>query len=346
MKYHCFIIDTSTQRKVEIPFSSIQIVDELNKGKQCTITMSYEAVRKIAAVYGQSVHFLLSGALREITVEKDTSRIYYGVISDLSLQQNQQGDIGLTIASVGFFSLFAKRRTGVKRVFTNTDAGQIAWTIINESQQSDLPYSNFGITQGLIQTSVSRDRTFRFASVKDEIEQMSNLNLKNGFDLEINDLKQFNVYYPQKGQDRPQIVLDEENILSWRYRKPLILSLANKVHVVGNGFNDDVLYVTRESSSDYKTTFKLLEEVVSERDVITSATLQDKGDRFLLDNQSPRVELQLTHLDDELDVLTYEVGDSVRVQIAELEIANISKRIYKRSMQISDPQTIVTLDLK
>lgn len=342
-----FVRDVSTGDIFQLPFNNITITEELNVGSSVRVSLEFRAVDEIARYYGTDILFIFTGGLRELFVEKDSAKIYLGVITDFDISKDNTGKITFNVASVGFFSVLNKRRTANKRVFVNTDAGQIARTLIDESQTSDPPFSDLGITFGVIQPSVNRDRTYRFANIKQEITQMSNNNLKNGFDFEIDNNKVFNVFFPFKGSERPNIVLDEQNILSWGMRKPLVLSLTNKVYVVGAGFNDDVLFVTRNSPNEFKATFKLLEEVLSERQIITTETLDDKGDKFLSDNQSPILGLTITHLDGQPDILSYEVGDSLKFSIEELGIENIFKRVFRRIIKIdSNEAAIVAIDLK
>lgn len=339
--------DVSTGNLYDLPFNSITVAEELNVGSEARLVLEFRATRQIAEKYSIDVPFLFTGGLREISIEKDGTKIYLGVITDFNLQKDNKGTLKMDIASVGFFSLLAKRRTGSKRIFSNTDAGQIAKALIDESQTSDLPFSDFGITFGTIQASVNRDRTFRFANIKQEITQLSNNNLKNGFDFDLDNNKIFNVFFPQKGSNRPNLVLDRQNILSWGIRKPLVLSLTNKVHVIGAGFDDEVLFVTRNSPNDYKSTFKLLEEALADRLIITAETLNDKGDRFLLDNQAPILGLTITHLDGQPNILDYEVGDLLKINIEELGIVNVFKRVFRRTLRIDSNATIiVTIDLK
>lgn len=339
-----YVKNPSTEDVFELPYLSISFTEELNIGKDAKFSFDYKAVNEVALAYGTTASFMFTSGIREIYVEKNGVKVYLGVISDYTLGKDAQGNMKLDIASVGYMALFSKRRTGAKRVFSNTEAGDIAWTLINESQTSDNPYSDFGITRGTTITSVNRDRTFRFANVKDEIVQMSNLNLKNGFDFDIDNTKKFNTYYPEKGSVRADIVLDEGNIVSWGYRKPLILSLANKVYVLGEGFNDDILYVTRNSDNAFKTTFKLLEEVLSERNIITSETLNDKGDKYLLDNQSPKIQLTINHVDGDPDITSYDVGDRIKVKIAEIDLDLVSMRVLKKSVSI-DQQEATTVSI-
>ena len=116
---------------------------------------------------------------------------------------------------------------------------------------------------------------------------------------------------------------------------------------MGEGFNDDVLFTTRIAPNEFKTTFKLLEEVLSERNIKTTDTLNDKGDKFLLDNQSPILGLTVTHLDDQPDILSYEVGDSLKFCIEELELENIFKRVFRRTLKIDSNESVIAIvDLK
>jgi hypothetical protein len=344
--FRVIVKDTSSSDQYDIPFTTVDFTDELNNSKNATFYFDYAAVEEVAQVYGKTALFVLSGGFREIWLEKDGTKVYYGAISDYSVSKDSSGVLKITVASVGFFSLLAKRRTGAKRVFTTTDAGTIAWTLINESQTGDT-YGDLGITMGTIQTSVDRDRTFRFASLREEIWQMSNANLKNGFDFEVDNNKVFNVYYAQKGSQREDIFFDEKNIISYSFRKPLVLNLTNRVYVLGGGFNDDVIYETRDSAADYRVTFGLLEDVLSSRNVEETDTLQDKGDGYLLKNQSPIVEISITHADGEPNIEDYDIGDSVRIRMTEMNIIDEWRRIYKRTVKIdNNGAAIVTLDLK
>lgn len=344
--YTVFVKDIANSYLYELPYRRASYTEELNKGRNASFVFDYRALDEIAVKYGTNVETILSGAKREIWIEKNTTKIYYGLISDMNIGKSKEGDIGITIASVDFFTILAKRRTGAKRVFTATDAGDIAWMLIDESQTSDNPYSDLGITEGTITTSVNRDRTIRFGQVSQEITQLSNENLKNGFDFDINTSKQFNVFYPTKGTNRTNIFLDDKSILSWSIHKPLMMALTNKVHVLGEGFNDDVVYRTRTAGTTFRETFGTLEDILSERDTKETATLDDKGDQFNDLHKSPTLGFSIVHPDDDPDILTYEVGDSLVVKIDEMNINNALKRVYKRTVSIENDTAIINLTMR
>lgn len=342
--YQLFI-EYSSGEIFELPYLNLDFTDQLNVGKNARFKLSYADIQKIADVYQTSVMFILTAGIRDIYVTKDSTKIYLGKISDFILGKDDKGLLTIDVASVGLSTLLKKRMTNAKRVFVSTDAGQIAWTLINESQLSDVPYSDLGITSGLIQASVNRDRTFRFAQVQDSIYKMSNENLLNGFDYEVDNLGRFNVYYPQKGSNRVNLFIDKGNIKSWKFQKPLILNLTNKVYVLGQGFDDALQYVVRTSAVPYRMAFGTLEESVNERDIGTTASLNDRGDKWLLENQSPILDFQISHTDGDPDILTYDVGDSLRVSLEEVGINNEYKRVVTRAISI-DTQGQCLVNLK
>ena len=342
--FQIFIKNLATMDEFEIPFLAVDFTDELNKGKNAKFSFDYQTAQRLAEVYNTTPLFIFTGGTREIRIEKNGVSIYVGVLTDSTIGKDDKGLLRIEVASVGFANLLNKRRTDDYRQFVSTDAGMIAWTLIDESQLSDVPYSDLGITQGLIQSSVNRDRTFRFYNILEAIFKMSNENLLNGFDYEVDNLKKFNVFYPQKGSQRPDIFIDIGNIISWRFKKPLILNLTNQVYVLGEGQEDSLVWVKRTSPVAYSAAFGLLEDVLSERDTGTTANLNDKGDKFLNDHQSPDLDLEVTHKDGNPDLLNYDVGDSLKVNIPEAEIIDEFRRIEKRTVKIdTQSQAIVTI---
>lgn len=342
--YQVFIRNIDNNDIFELPFISLGFTEELNKGRDARVSMDFKAAKAVADVYNTDVLFLFTSGLRELWIQKNNIKVYIGVISDFSIVKDDKGFLRVDIASVGYLTLLSKRRTVAKRIFTNIDAGIIAQTLIDETQLSDPPYSDLGITFGFIAPSVNRDRTYRFDNIRDSIIKLSNENLKNGFDFDINNDKILNVYYPTRGSTKVDLFFDKGNIINYRFRKPLILSLTNRVYVIGEGFNDDVLYTVRTSPPEFRDVFTLLEDVQTERDIKELATLEDKGDRYLLENQSPRVGFEINHVDDNPDLNSYELGDSFRVNIPEIAIFNEYKRVYKRALSIdTNSLAIVTI---
>jgi hypothetical protein len=330
----------------ELPYISFNFSEELNVGINASINLDYETIREIAETYNTSPAFLLSAGVREIYIEKNGTKIYYGVISEYGQSEDDKGKVSITIASVGFFTLLNKRIV-TAITYTNDDAGDIAWDLINTSQLADPPYTDLGITRGTHPATKNRDRTYDYEKIGEKIFQLSNNNLQQGFDFDIDNTKKFNIYYPQKGSEITTVQFDDSNIVEYTYQKPLVLSLTNKVYVLGEAIDNSPINTTRISASAYKTAFGTLESVLKQNSISEAISLEDAGDKYLADNQSPIEKLSISHSDDTPDILAYNMGDSVRVTILNLELNRVLKRIYKRKVDVDvNGECKITLTLK
>ena len=244
------------------------------------------------------------------------------------------------VTAKGFFDLLSKKVVGSAaspRVFSNTDAGQIALTLINEAQTGT--DASFGITQGSIQTSVSRDRTYEYKTVKEAIEGLSSLNINNGFDFEIDANKQFSVFYRRKGQDKTDVVFEwGRNIISFGEVLDAT-DMANQVIMLGAGTGPEMITAIRNTQiAGVQSTYKIRQKTLSYKDVIETATLNDHGDKELTLRQ---VQNQIISLKTKGNVEpafgSYVVGDSVKVKIKYGYLSiDALYRIYGIRVRISD----------
>lgn len=325
----------------EIFSKDFSIVDELNKESTAKISLSFNEFKKIATATNTTVMGVFTSAFMEIYIERDGTKIFWGALTSFEVQPTNDGEMNIAISATSWFGLFQKRICGIpSRIFSATDAGAIAWTLIDESQTSDSTYSDFGITEGSITASKNRDRTYRFDNVKDSIIKLSNNNLADGFDFEIDNTKAFNVYYPTRGTSRPNIVFDFRTLSGFKFKKPLLFDLTNKVHVIGAGENDDVLYTTRTAGTSYRGDWHTLEASRQERDIEQLVTLQDKGDRTLAEDQTPIIEFSAEHYDDQIQWSDYALGDTLKVNLPDLGMSNESKRAYKRELLMESDKSI------
>ncbi len=275
---------------------------------------------------------------KELYIYRSGTLVWGGELAyrraDISDEREQ-----VMVTAKGFFELLGKRYAGsaaTPRVFSNTDAGTIAWTIINESQtQTD---GNFGITQGTIQTSKNRDRTYEYKNIKDAIESLSSLKIKDGFDFEIGADKKFSVFYPRKGRDRNDIVFEwGVNIKSF-YEILDASEMANRVIVLGEGQGTEMKTSTRNASSSIQSAYKIREKLLMFKDVKETATLDDHGDKELSLRQTQQQIIGLTTKGNlEPYFGSYTIGDSVRVKI-KYGFINLDSlfRIYGIRVNISD----------
>ena len=346
--YEVIVTDPATGKLWEIFPKSYNFTEKLNSESTATFNLSFEELKLIASRNQTTVINIFTAALREIYITRNGTKIFYGVVTNFDVSPGDVGEENVTVKAMGFFGLFKKRLVGkgTETRYTATDAGQIAWDLIDDSQNSDLPYSDWGINMGSITASVNRDRGYLFDVIYDQIIALSNENLDNGFDFEIDNTKAFNVYYPTKGQLRNTVVFDERTLTGYRYYKSVILDMVNKVEVVGEGFNDAINFEERVAGTSYRTPFGTLEEKLDARNTTEDATLQDKGDRELTLNRDPVISLtDVSHFDNTILWTDYNLGDTIIVNLPELGISNEQKRVIERAFTMA-PESIAKIQLK
>lgn len=328
-------IKSLTGEEWEIPYSSFSFTEELNNDKSATVTLDFEVVEPVATTYNVTVEYILTASFRELYIYDGTTKLYGGYIAEVSYQAggNEKGTISIT--SKGFFSLFDKRFTddGTICSYSSTDASDIAWNLLNYSQ--GLSFGDFGIVRGATGIPTKdRDRNCKYDNIADTIRKLSNTNVKDGFDFEITSDKVFNVYYPQAGTQKSNVIFEADfNIASFSIIRTFVDGMVNQVIVGGNGQGEGQLISVRDADSSYKSSFYLLQDKISETDVFDSTTLDDKGDKYLDLYKYPRNFIQSleTHYDEPL-FSSYILGDSVKIKIPSFNI-NDFFRVYKRTVK-------------
>lgn len=331
MTYRCVVKNSDDTLIWELPFVSFNIVQELNKGESLSITFESTAIKPIADAHDITIEYIFSASYREIEIyDENDNKIYAGYISELQFNSGV-GELGtISIQSKGFFSLLEKRYTDDSLSYTSTDSSDIAWGLINYTQTNGA-YGDLGITRGADPTTKNRDRTdLRYKNIAEVIKKMSANEVKDGYDFDVDTLKQFNIYYP-KGTTRDIYLEEDFNINTYQISKTFIDGMVNQAIVIGSGSDEDnQLVVTRDASDTYKEAFFLLQDVLNESDVSVQTTLEDKGDKHLQIYQAPRLTIYLTCRYDEPIFNNYSVGDWLYVVIPSYDINN-SYRVNRRT---------------
>lgn len=257
---------------------SIKIDLIRNRAEQIVLNFNLQNLEDYARALGTNVLSLFQVDLNEVRIKRGANYLCAGQISHVQAAAGGD-DMTIEVRASGWLELFAKRYTDSSEVYSSTDAGAIAWDLINDTQTS----STFGITQGTIQTSTSRDRTYEYKNIKDAIIQLSEV--INGFDFEFTYDKIFNVYYPRQGSSVP---------IEFEYgRNCFSISLpidgtfiCNQAIVRGQGLGTQQLVQTRNNAAS-QTTYKLRQKILDYPDVKENATLQQHGDSELGINAIP-----------------------------------------------------------
>lgn len=329
--FRVIIKNADGSQEWEVPTISWDITEELNKDRSGTFNFDKLALDAVADYYDQDAEFIVTGSYREVYLYDETTLLYSGYISEVSFD-GKEGQAGtVKVSSKGFFQLLDKRFTDALRFYANDDSADIAWDLIDYTQ--NLTYGDFGITRGTHPATKDRQRTFRYDNIKQAIEKMSANEVKEGFDFEVDNSKIFNIYYPQKGSERRDLILEEGfNINTFSVKKTFINAMANQVIVLGAGQDEDALVEVRDAEAVYKENFFLLQNRLSEKDITEVATLQDKGDKYLDTYKYPRKEVTISLNYQNPTFTDYNVGDRLAIKIPSYDIDQLY-RLYKRTLK-------------
>lgn len=346
MVYTVFLKHVASGDLFQLPLDTLNCVEELNKGSNCTFTFDYSLLHdQVALPYSTTVKTLFTSVFSEIWYQDSNANILWlGVVSDAQVTKDATGAYTLTVAAVDYFGLLQKRRTDADKVYTGVDPASIPWTEINASQSKTS--GNLGITVGVTaSTGITVNEEYKREDLNQLISDLSNLKLNNSFDFDIDVTKKFNVYYPTKGSLRSNVVFDNFTIASWGIDTPLLLSMTNSVYARGSGVNTDVPETNSIASSGVVAEYTLLEDIITDTQTSDTGVLQAEGDKYLALYELSLDNIEIIHTD-EVDLTTYDVGDTVIVNIPEWDISYAQYRVKKRTVQIDDTGTMTsTIDL-
>ena len=218
-----------------------------------------------------------------------------------------------TIHCYDWLEMFSSRYTANEKIFTNTDAGQIAMTLIDETQA--LTNGDFGIIEGDIEVTVDRDRTYHNDNIMESIINLSAV--LSGFDFEITNDKIFNVYN-LKGEDKTETVILEYGVnMTEAQIIEDFTSPVNKAIVLGQSTDDleDLVRVER-NDTDLQLENKIREDVLSEMDVSDTITMESKGDALIRKYGTSLFKIDIDLLKStNISLLDFSLGDLIRLII-------------------------------
>jgi len=273
----------------------------------------------------------------ELYIYRYGTLVWGGEIGSLQESMSDTQD-GVTVTAKGFLDLLSKKVVGTAaapRVFSSTDLSTIGWTLIDEAQTGT--NASFGITQGVLATSRNADRSYDYKILKEALEGLSNLNIINGIDLEITAAKEFNTYYPQKGREIADVVFEwGKNIKSYTGALDSV-DMTNRIILLGSGEGEAMVTTTRNNAA-LQAIYKIREKTLSYKDIGSTATLADHGDKELsLRGMQQQTFSLIIAGDCEPAYGSYLLGDSVKVVIQEGRVnINGFYRIYGIKVTVDD----------
>jgi len=273
-----------------------------------------------------------------LLIYRENALIWAGVVWEMQENVSDEGDV--TIQCTEIFHILSEKRY-TSNSYTTTDAGTIAWGLINTTQ--GLTGGNLGLTQGIIETTQNRDRQYFDESIGEKIIQLTEV--INGFDflitpsIKVNTLGVFNVY-AKRGSTITDFRLEygeglKNNIQSWS-RKRTVSDMFNSIIVEGEGVGETILTSTATDNA-LITSVGLLEGRKQEKSISQQTTLNQKADEYIRVHKTEQPIYDITLNNAYNDFGKYDVGDIVpiRIKYGYVDI-NTTMRIYGIDVRVSD----------
>lgn len=331
-EYKYILWDYRTGQKEILP-------EALNRSYSYQLNRAGKASFSLPLTTERLQRFPLYIGVTRLLIYRATKLIWAGVIWEITEDaQDDEGTVNVQCTEI-FHILSEKRYTS--NSYTSTDAGQIAWGLIDTTQ--GLSGGNLGITEGTIEATQNRDRQYFDEKIGEKMIQLTEV--INGFDFEItpsvkvNTLGVFNVY-AKRGTTLNTFRLEygeglKNNIQSWS-RKRTLSDMFNSVIVEGDGLGDAKLTST-ETDPVLITAIGLLEGRIQEKSVNQQTTLDTKAEEFIRISKTEQPLYDITVNNAYDDFGKYDVGDIVPVRINYGYIdMNTTMRIYGIDVRISD----------
>jgi hypothetical protein len=249
-------------------------------------------------------------------------------------------DIYWEVFAKDWVSLFSKRFVGIDEPleYTTTDAGEIAWDLIDTTQNE--VYGDFGVTEGTIEASITRSPVYDRKNILEAIKELSNQGDEAsadtwGFDFEITPEKVFNVYYPYMGTVREGVVFRypgncenfEALVDSW--------TIVNNEWGFGKHWTGNDAVVERSDATS-QATYKRREKLKSYSDVSVLAFLQDMVWQDIQWLKEPSQIIRFdTRVDEKVKITDYNVGDGVVVVNDKFDIDELLW-VFERKVEIDE----------
>jgi hypothetical protein len=247
------------------------------------------------------------------------------------------------VTAVQFFNLLEQRYCGYNkstglsdpREFTTTQAGTIAWTLIDETQ--DETNGNLGITHGVIQDSVARTKSYEKKNIAEAIVELADNDY--GFDFEITADKVFNVYYPMKGTIRDDVVFRYPgNCLNMECMENGLDVVNSELGLGRHWGGQEIYYIVDDVTS--QVAYGRREKIASYKDVEMQTYLNNMVTEDISWNKDIHQVVKFkAFVDAKTDLGAYGLGDSVRVVADDFDIDE-QLFVYERQVSIDEADSV------
>ncbi len=245
--------------------------------------------------------------VHEVGIEREGTVVWVGPV--LTVKENYRSKT-LSFGGEGLMAYL--RRMHITDTLTFTvgvdDQFDIARALIEHHQ--DKADGNFGIDTTATTTSGrKRDRVYEKEAQKNIYDAVVELSeVDDGFDFNFNpDTRGFDLFYPQRGKRRTDIVFDDRNIRQFTRQRD---ATGQGSEVLGK-FGEDLITSAQDAAAVAK--YGLTQRIVVQKDVSVTQTATDQVTDALNAYKDVPNLISLTVDTDEPQVFTYVPGDEVKV---------------------------------
>ena len=233
---------------------------------------------------------------------------------------NESGNNWATIHNFTWFERLFHRYTAGEKIFTDTDQGSIASTMITDANGIGAT----GITIGTVVATKNRDRTYNTQNIGEGIINLSDV--EDGFDFEVTDLKAFNADSILGTDKTDDVILKYgHNIKNMTITEDFV-NPVNSAIVLGEATGESTLQRVVRNDAALQATYGIREGRLQEMDVSGLSTLQDKGDAAIRKYGNPLIKVSfdlIRNITPSID--SFGIGDGIRL-IAQNGIYNIDEQ--------------------
>lgn len=289
------------------------------------------------------INSLIALRVYEIYIYRDDSLVWSGemALDQTVLSKDAQGWVQVTAYT--WIQLLTSMYTGEEVTYTTTDAGQIAWGIIDTAQSRT--NGDLGIVQGYIEATTNRSIIFKNDEVFKSIVALADAS--NGFEFDITNDKIFQVYR-QMGIDRSKTILFEYgvNVANATITRDFY-GITNKAIVIGSLTDGTSSREDRDATTS-QSIYGIRESRINVTEEVTTALLQDAGDEYLRIKKQPLYTLSFEQVPNTYPNITnYSLGDIVKFKAELLNYSlSLSLRIRRWTVNLSNAnEEKVSLDV-
>lgn len=254
-----------------------------------------------------------------VALRRNTLWIYRGTelvwSGEMALRRGALDDKGSGLVELHCFDwaeLLRHRYTAALKVYTNIDAGAIAWDLINETQTQD--NGDFGITEGIIEETFTRDREYKNDQILDSIINLTNV--LAGFDFEITNNRVFNVY-TSKSIDRTDSVVFEygRNVKTCTITEDFTTPVNRGIILGESTENTEELQRVESNDVDSQVLYKVRESMQNEMNVSEMDTLTKKGMELIRKYDTPLIKIEHDLIAGSPNITQFDNGDLIRLKV-------------------------------